>query len=689
MLLFGLYQRDFTDDFNHYIPFFFQSLLDDDEYDDYPIQGPISSIVLPLPTTTILQRIEKLEVDVALLTNKRKAISCYKEKIISQLNNSYQIDDRCSSASHTLNNISHHIIYNPLSWDQFIECGKNNSVIIGPKKYISLMDEKLDNCRLNIDVNLLRSHSFPKPPTHDNIQEFPGILIKKGVDTYDDTFSTAPPFASSDELAYTETKRPPCDVKCYKRGKELKGINKVMNIYGTNWGIRWSMEGEQIHNNLVINKNAWKDNQFYATTSFESEVPIAYFGFTTVNWNGTHALIQNDPVPFNQGKKAAVFLARNCGSRSKREQLVKDLMGSNLTVDSLSGCLNNKKLPKNDLKNKTAVMRQYLLYLAFENQRTPDYITEKLWGALNSGVLPVYFGAPNIKDHVPPNSVILVDDFASRADLAEHLVKVVNDKELYESYHEWRKHPLSKAFRDVYNFTMAHDACRICRFAFAKKYGIPFQHKTQTIEPLTLPRHACIKRRSRLLSSPAIESWYTSDARGVKSKKLAGWPITSNMDSEQSLCPLLGESSLSLTSDGSLTRRIWSYDGATDIYLAGKVPKSYHTLVLRLQFPIDHGPIKTIDSHSIWIQNNSSRVSLLLVDSANRRDKVSTRPNITAQSGRIEMNLVDPQLFLPLRIRIVIEDLDLFHRGASGVPSYYGKNMMESILNQPQLFALE
>jgi len=441
---------------------------------------------------------------------------------------------------------------------------------------------------------------------------------------------------------------------------------------------------------LVINKNAWKDNQFYATTSFESEIPIAYFGFTTVNWNGTHALIQNDPVPFNQGKKAAVFLARNCGSRSKREQLVKDLMGSNLTVDSLSGCLNNKKLPKNDLKNKTAVMRQYLLYLAFENQRTPDYITEKLWGALGSGVLPIYFGAPNIKDHVPPNSVILVDDFASRADLAEYLVKVVNNKELYESYHEWRKHPLSKAFRDVYNFTMAHDACRICRFAFAKKYGIPFQHKTQTIEPLTLPRHACIKRRSRLLSSPAIESWYTSDARGVKSKKLAGWPITSNMDSEQSLCPLLGESSLSLTSAGSLTRRIWSYDGATDIYLAGQVPKSYHTLVLRLQFPIkDHGPIEAVDSHSIWIQNNSSRVSLLLVDSANRRDRVSTRPNITAQSGRIEMNLVDPQLFLPLRIRIVIEDLDLFHSGAADISSYYGKIMMESILNQPKLFALE
>ena len=81
MLLFGLYQRDYTDDFNHYIPFFFRSVLDDDEYDDYPIQGPISSIVLPLPTTTILQRIEKLEVDVALSTNKRKAISCYKEKI--------------------------------------------------------------------------------------------------------------------------------------------------------------------------------------------------------------------------------------------------------------------------------------------------------------------------------------------------------------------------------------------------------------------------------------------------------------------------------------------------------------------------------------------------------------------------------------------------------------------------------
>jgi Glycosyltransferase family 10 (fucosyltransferase) C-term len=50
--------------------------------------------------------------------------------------------------------------------------------------------------------------------------------------------------------------------------------------------------------------------------------------------------------------------------------------------------------------------------LALENQQQDDYTTEKIWGALAAGTLPVYWGAPNIKDHVPPHSIIVVDDFA-------------------------------------------------------------------------------------------------------------------------------------------------------------------------------------------------------------------------------------------------------------------------------------
>ncbi len=67
-----------------------------------------------------------------------------------------------------------------------------------------------------------------------------------------------------------------------------------------------------------------------------------------------------------------------------------------------------------------------------------DYITEKLWGTLASGTLPVYYGAPNIKLHAPAHSIIFVDDYETSQDLANYLIRLTKDKALYESYHAWR-----------------------------------------------------------------------------------------------------------------------------------------------------------------------------------------------------------------------------------------------------------
>lgn len=62
------------------------------------------------------------------------------------------------------------------------------------------------------------------------------------------------------------------------------------------------------------------------------------------------------------------------------------------------------------------IIRNYAAHLAFENQCTDDYITEKLWGVFDAGVIPVYYGAPNIEEHVPANSVVNVRDLARHID---------------------------------------------------------------------------------------------------------------------------------------------------------------------------------------------------------------------------------------------------------------------------------
>lgn len=40
---------------------------------------------------------------------------------------------------------------------------------------------------------------------------------------------------------------------------------------------------------------------------------------------------------------------------------------------------------------------RYKFVIAYENSVCSDYLTEKIWRPLTLGVVPVYFGAPNIE----------------------------------------------------------------------------------------------------------------------------------------------------------------------------------------------------------------------------------------------------------------------------------------------------
>ena len=160
-------------------------------------------------------------------------------------------------------------------------------------------------------------------------------------------------------------------------------------------------------------------------------------------------------------------MATNCQSRNNRKKMVVELINatnhsSTQFIYSIGRCLKNAPQPTTS-NDKRRILRYSLFYLAFENQCEDDYVTEKLWSALASGVLPVYFGAPNIHDHVPHNSIINVRDFASIPVLAEYLLQVASNRSLYESYHSWRKQPsLPPSFLQKYNFTRTHSICRMC-----------------------------------------------------------------------------------------------------------------------------------------------------------------------------------------------------------------------------------
>lgn len=82
----------------------------------------------------------------------------------------------------------------------------------------------------------------------------------------------------------------------------------------------------------------------------------------------------------------------------------------------------------------------YKFAFAFENSVRYDYVTEKALHPLLAAVVPVVWGAPDVDDFFPggAGSYINALDFPSPKALADYLIEVAADDELYLRYFDWR-----------------------------------------------------------------------------------------------------------------------------------------------------------------------------------------------------------------------------------------------------------
>lgn len=133
-----------------------------------------------------------------------------------------------------------------------------------------------------------------------------------------------------------------------------------------------------------------------------------------------------------------------------------DLPRSSDTVWSESECL----------------LHHYKFYLAIENSRDEDYVTEKLYQGLRAGSVPIYFGAPNVRDFLPhPDSALLIDDFDSIDALVDYVKRASADEHLYAKHMAWKNTQLSYQFMNrVATKPMDSIFCRTCDM-IATKYG--------------------------------------------------------------------------------------------------------------------------------------------------------------------------------------------------------------------------
>jgi hypothetical protein len=83
--------------------------------------------------------------------------------------------------------------------------------------------------------------------------------------------------------------------------------------------------------------------------------------------------------------------------------------------------------------SKYPVLSNYFFCICYENVRTiVGYITEKILDCFFAGCVPVYWGAPNVTDHIPANTFISRAAFHSYEDLYRYLKNMTEEE--YKKY---------------------------------------------------------------------------------------------------------------------------------------------------------------------------------------------------------------------------------------------------------------
>ncbi|XP_068195479.1 4-galactosyl-N-acetylglucosaminide 3-alpha-L-fucosyltransferase 9-like [Antennarius striatus] len=100
-------------------------------------------------------------------------------------------------------------------------------------------------------------------------------------------------------------------------------------------------------------------------------------------------------------------------------------------------------------------------YLAFENAIHKDYITEKFYNPLSVGTVPVVLGPPreNYEKVIQGDAFIHVDDFSSPKELADHLLLLDKNEEMYLRFFEWKRYFKVRTTR-----TLNLDVCATCEY---------------------------------------------------------------------------------------------------------------------------------------------------------------------------------------------------------------------------------
>ena len=151
------------------------------------------------------------------------------------------------------------------------------------------------------------------------------------------------------------------------------------------------------------------------------------------------------------------WVVSRCQSESRREVYVAELK-RHIEVDIYGKCAGKSVDKTTDHEFWADLFETHKFYLAFENSLYPDYITEKVWVRLQSGIVPIVLGGADYNSHLPPHSYIDVKDYSSPKSLAQHLHRLDKNDTLYNEYFAWKQN-----YSCFVGVPATSPACEVCR----------------------------------------------------------------------------------------------------------------------------------------------------------------------------------------------------------------------------------
>ena len=481
-----------------------------------------------------------------------------------------------------------------------------------------------------------------------------------------------------------------CSIPCHME-KDMTGIGRF--VQGTDWKIYHSDRDPSTNREIQVELSKFKHDEYYSTPYFKSDIPLSRIDATKHNLRDRQPAIDFDSSTVLD--KGVYIVNENCGGTNSRRTRWLQTLQNQYHIDSLGKCDHDTELAAGEsidtLEGRLAIMKKYKFNLGFEISTSKDWITEVSFEAMLSGAVPIVLGASNANNHFPRNSAIFTSDYNSWDKLTAYVLEVAKNKTLWESYHAWRDDEAAlAAFERKYQFTKTSPECRMCSWAYAKMYGLGWDHALQQVQDTYIPRKLCIDEDSGMVAQPFQEVWSVgSSSSSLKPPEGAGGSCKT----------LTSVSDKKLENDGwSVVKSMVQHDSVTDITVHDVQSTEEVTLTFAFKdvnntegafFRNSHTLVETergMLMSSATMQDHKSKVTIL----ANWETKIWS-----PQQGLIRIVVQAknaPALHADevRRIRLITEDMGQLHdKMTEYYPSSFSKQMIQDFVDPLEVFYLD